>query len=66
MKVEAKAFAMFASVFMESQTTIEGLPVVCEFPEVFPDDMSEFLPEREVKFTIDLVPGIGPVSVEPY
>ncbi|MCI42461.1 cellular nucleic acid-binding protein [Trifolium medium] len=45
---------------------MEGLPVVCEFPGVFPGDISDLPPEREVEFTIDLVPGTGPVSVAPY
>lgn len=40
--------------------------MVSEFPEVFLDDMSEFPPKREVEFTIDLVPGTRPVSMEPY
>ncbi|XP_050897503.1 uncharacterized protein LOC127104365 [Lathyrus oleraceus] len=66
LKDQAKSFAMFASLSVESQATIEGLPVTYEFPEVFPDDMSEFPPKREVEFTIDLVPSTRPVSMEPY
>ncbi|XP_050878712.1 uncharacterized protein LOC127082514 [Lathyrus oleraceus] len=58
LKDEAKAFATFASLSMESQTTIEGLPVVYEFPEVFLDDMSEFLPKREVEFTIGTIQNV--------
>lgn len=65
-KDQAKAFAMFASLSMESQATIEGLPIVCEFPEVFPADMCEFPSKREVEFTIDLVPGTRSVSMAPY
>ena len=37
-----------------------------EFPEVFPEDVSEFPPEREVEFAIDLVLGTSPVSMAPY
>ncbi|XP_050914800.1 uncharacterized protein LOC127129707 [Lathyrus oleraceus] len=66
LKDEAKAFAMFASLSMESQATIKGLPVVFEFPEVFLDDMSELLPKREVEFSIDLVTGTRPISMAPY
>ena len=66
MKDEAKAFAMFASLSVERQTTIKRLPVVCEFPEVFPDDMSELPPKKDVEFTIDLVLGTTPVSMAPY
>lgn len=53
---------MFSSLYVESQATIEGLPVVCEFPV----DMYEFSPKRDMEFTIDLVPGTRPVSMAPY
>lgn len=66
LKYEAKAFAMFTSLSVGSQATIEGLPVVCEFLEVFPYDMFELSPKREVEFTIDLVPGTMAISMEPY
>jgi hypothetical protein len=39
---------------------------VQEFPEVFPDDITELPPEREVEFAIDLVPGMSPISIAPY
>ncbi|MCI63363.1 RNA-directed DNA polymerase (Reverse transcriptase), partial [Trifolium medium] len=45
---------------------IEELPVVCEFPGVFPGDVSDLPPEREVEFSIDLIPGTGPISMTPY
>jgi len=38
----------------------------CEFPEVFPDEIPDVPPEREVEFSIDLVPGTKPVSMAPY
>ncbi|MCI97504.1 cellular nucleic acid-binding protein, partial [Trifolium medium] len=54
------------SLKLESKVKVEELPVVCEFPDVFPGDVSYVPPEREVEFTIDLVPGIGPISMTPY
>ena len=63
---EAKMFAVFASLSVESKTSIEELPVVYEFTEVFPDDITELPPEREVEFSIDLVPGTRPISMAPY
>lgn len=42
------------------------LPVVCEFPDVFLSNIIDLLLEREVKFTIDLVPGTRLVSMTPY
>ena len=37
-----------------------------EFPDMFPEDVSDMPPEREVEFTIDLVPGTSPISMAPY
>ncbi|GLT29333.1 hypothetical protein SLA2020_042070 [Shorea laevis] len=45
---------------------LEDIPVVCEFPDVFPKDLPGLPPDREVEFAIDLVPGTGPISKTPY
>src|ERR1044072_1642256 len=42
------------------------LLVANEFPDVFPEDVSELPPEREVEFAIDLIPGTSLVSMAPY
>ncbi|GJZ36771.1 putative reverse transcriptase domain-containing protein [Tanacetum coccineum] len=42
------------------------VPVVQEFPEVFPEDLSGIPPTRQVEFRIDLVPGATPVARAPY
>ncbi|MCI71594.1 enzymatic polyprotein, partial [Trifolium medium] len=36
---------------------MEELPVICEFSDVFPRDVSDVPLEREVEFAIDLIPG---------
>ncbi|XP_058733107.1 uncharacterized protein LOC131604699 [Vicia villosa] len=63
---ESKVFAMFASLSIMGKTLINDLPVVCEFPEVFLDDVSELSPEREIEFTTDLVPSTRLISMAPY
>ncbi|XXG85952.1 hypothetical protein AAC387_Pa11g0946 [Persea americana] len=45
---------------------LEHIPVVCEFPDVFPDEVPGLPPAREVDFTIELVPGTAPISKAPY
>ncbi len=45
---------------------LEDIPVVCEYPEVFPDDLTTMPPEREIEFRIDLVPGTAPIYKRPY
>ncbi|KAJ0452733.1 putative nucleotidyltransferase, Ribonuclease H [Helianthus annuus] len=42
------------------------VPVVRDFPDVFPDDLPGPLPARSIEFRIDLVPGATPVAKSPY
>ena len=47
-------------------TLVDEIPIVREFPDVFPDDIAGFPPNREVEFTIDLILEIEPISIPPY
>ncbi|GJT99969.1 putative reverse transcriptase domain-containing protein [Tanacetum coccineum] len=49
-----------------SERLLEDVPVVCEFPEVFPDDLPRLPPPRQVEFRIELMPGAAPVARAPY
>ncbi|GKA70407.1 putative reverse transcriptase domain-containing protein, partial [Tanacetum coccineum] len=41
---------------------LEDVPIVRDFPEVFPEDLPGLPPTRQVEFQIDLVPGAAPVA----
>ncbi|GKF10492.1 putative reverse transcriptase domain-containing protein [Tanacetum coccineum] len=41
---------------------LEDIPVVREFPEVFPEDLPGLPPVRQVEFQINLILGITPVA----
>ncbi|GJT03985.1 putative reverse transcriptase domain-containing protein [Tanacetum coccineum] len=45
---------------------LEDVPVVKDFPEVFPEDLPGLPPVRQVEFHIDLVLGAAPVARAPY
>ncbi|GJR02867.1 putative reverse transcriptase domain-containing protein [Tanacetum coccineum] len=45
---------------------LEDVPIVRDFPEVFPEDLPGIPPTRQVEFQIDLVPGAAPVARAPY
>ena len=47
-------------------TLVDEISVVREFPDVFPYDIAGLPPQREVEFTIDLIPGTEPISIPPY
>jgi hypothetical protein len=58
--------SLMASLSIENQAVIDKLQMVCEFPEVFPDEIPDVPPERELEFSIDLIPGMKPISMAPY
>nr|GEV44310.1 putative reverse transcriptase domain-containing protein [Tanacetum cinerariifolium] len=45
---------------------LKDVPIVRDFPEVFPEDLSGIPPARQVEFQIDLVQGVAPVARAPY
>ncbi|XP_050941530.1 uncharacterized protein LOC127149710 [Cucumis melo] len=49
-----------------SKLKLEDILVVREFPDVFPEELSGLPPDREIEFSIDLVPGTTPISQAPY
>ncbi|KAA3473528.1 Gag-Pol polyprotein [Gossypium australe] len=45
---------------------IESVPVVCEYLDVFPEELPRLPPIREVEFAIELVSGTSLISIAPY
>ncbi|GKE44731.1 putative reverse transcriptase domain-containing protein, partial [Tanacetum coccineum] len=45
---------------------IEDVPVVRDFPEVFPEDFPVLPPTRQVEFHIELIPEAAPVARTPF
>ncbi|GJW88380.1 putative reverse transcriptase domain-containing protein [Tanacetum coccineum] len=45
---------------------LEDVPVIRDFPKVFPDELPRLPPPRQVEFRIDLIPGAAPVARAPY
>nr|GEV73641.1 reverse transcriptase domain-containing protein [Tanacetum cinerariifolium] len=45
---------------------LEDIQVVKEFPKVFPEDLPDLPPVRQVEFQINLIPGVAPVARAPY
>ncbi|VVA30995.1 PREDICTED: reverse mRNAase, partial [Prunus dulcis] len=50
----------------KQELKLEDIPVVRDFPDVFPDDLPGLPPQREIEFTIELLPGTSPISQAPY
>ena len=46
--------------------SVEEVPIICEYPNVFPKELPGMPPDRDVEFVIDLLTGIGPIAKRPY
>ena len=46
--------------------TLDDVPVVCEYPDMFPEELPGMPPDRDIEFIIDLLPGTGPIAKRPY
>jgi hypothetical protein len=53
------AFAMI-------ELPLKKILVVCEYADVFPDELPGMPPDRYIEFAIELQPGTSPISKRPY
>nr|GEV37158.1 putative reverse transcriptase domain-containing protein [Tanacetum cinerariifolium] len=51
---------------VSKEKRFEDVPIICDFPEVFPKDLPGLSPPRQVEFRIDLILGATPVARAPY
>ena len=53
-------------VFSMEAKSLEEVPVVNEYPDVFPEELPGMLPDRDIEFVINLVPGTSSIAKRPY
>ncbi|XP_022032496.1 uncharacterized protein LOC110933590 [Helianthus annuus] len=53
-------------VGMAEGRKIEEIPIVHDYPEVFPEDLPGLPPARQIECRIELVPGAAPIAKSPY
>ena len=66
LKKGCEGFLAYIGENEAKEISIESLEVIKDFKDVFPEDLPGIPPEREVEFTIDLVPETKPISKAPY
>nr|GEX98860.1 putative reverse transcriptase domain-containing protein [Tanacetum cinerariifolium] len=66
--VDRGSYLFVAQVIEKEQAErhLEDMPVICKFPNVFPEDFPGLAPPRQVEFKIELVPRAAPVTRIPY
>jgi hypothetical protein len=45
---------------------LSDIPIMMEFPDVFPEELPGLPPEREAEVTIDILPEVSPIAQPPY
>ena len=50
---------------MEIRPT-DGIRIVCDYPDVFPDELPGMPPDRDIEFLIELLPGTAPIAMRQY
>nr|GEZ02312.1 putative reverse transcriptase domain-containing protein [Tanacetum cinerariifolium] len=61
----SSGYQIFVAQVMENkldEKRLEDIPIVREFPKVFPEDLPSLLLVPQVEFQIDLIPGAAPVA----
>jgi hypothetical protein len=52
--------------FAMMELPLKKIPVVCEYADVFPDELPRMPLDRDIEFAIELQPGTAPISKRPY
>ncbi|KAK1431846.1 hypothetical protein QVD17_08570 [Tagetes erecta] len=60
------SFLAMVSEKSSDEGRIENIPIVRDYPEVFPEELPGLPPHRQVEFQIELVPGAAPIARAPY
>ncbi|KAD6454295.1 hypothetical protein E3N88_09001 [Mikania micrantha] len=69
LKYLGKNYCAFLANVVEKkgkEKKLQDIPIVRDYPEVFPEDLPGLPPKRQVEFRIDLVSGAAPVAKSPY
>jgi hypothetical protein len=64
--VTTKGVANHAKVNQLDASQGSEVPVVNEFPDVFPEELPGMPPDRDIEFVIELNPGTSPIYKTPY
>jgi hypothetical protein len=57
---------IYSCTYSATWIKLKDIPIVCEYPDVFPDDLPGMPPDRDIEFIIELQPGTAPISKRSY
>jgi hypothetical protein len=56
----------YSCVYAITDIKLEHIPIVCEYPDIFPDNLPGMPLDQDIEFIIELQPGTAPISKRPY
>jgi hypothetical protein len=62
----AQVFLAYIKAEPEGERKLEDIPIARDYPDVFAEVTTGLPPDREIEFTIDLMPGTQPIHKAPY
>ncbi|XP_061346786.1 uncharacterized protein LOC133292401 [Gastrolobium bilobum] len=62
----AQGYVLFNLSEAKAKPDATNILIVSEYLGVFPDEIPGLPPNREIEFSVDLIPGVGPISIAPY
>ncbi|XP_022857607.1 uncharacterized protein LOC111378606 [Olea europaea var. sylvestris] len=65
-KADCQGYLVSLTSKSTQEKVLDDVPIVREYVDVFFEDLSSTPPDRQVEFTIDLIPGTSPMSKAPY
>ena len=65
-KCQGQLAGWLATLEDEERPDLDLPRVVCEYVDVFPDELLRLPPQRVVDFSIELYPGTSPISMTPH
>ena len=61
-----EAYLAYVIDTKKAEPSLSDIPIVSDYPDVFPAKLPGLPPHREIEFAIDVVPGVTPTSITPY
>ena len=61
-----EAYLAYVIGMKNVEPSLSDIPTICDYPDVFPEELPRLPPYREIEFAIDVVPGATPTFITPY
>ncbi len=66
MRKGCEAFLAHVVGTRKTNSSLQDIPTICDFLDVFLEELPGLPPDREVEFAIEVMLGTTPISIAPY